>query len=249
MAKFIGTIEEFNKYLGGYTRNTVQNSTRQYKKKIGKCEHCGSRTKNLEAAHLEGKERPVIIANILQNYREDEIINIDLDSFEDQFLSCHSPIENTIKVLCKKCHNDYDKQVNKGDKKISETKQIEIFMNKLKLSKKETIKLLSEKGYKMLDDSNAIFSNINKTKAVYWLEPHNDKFEGLFYIILNDSIKNILHLFEIPKGQIKKPKDLFEQRSDRNYSKIIIDYSDINFKDKSGYDFKKHLKDTIPYNG
>lgn len=42
MAQFEGTIKEFTKFIGGYTRNTVQYISRNYRKKTTKCEHCGS---------------------------------------------------------------------------------------------------------------------------------------------------------------------------------------------------------------
>jgi hypothetical protein len=136
MAIFIGTIKEFNKYIGGYSRNTVQNITRKHKKEIGKCEHCGSRTKKLQAAHRKGKERPEIVCSILQNYIEDKIINIELETFEQQYLLCHQPIDEAIIVLCKKCHQEYDKNSSISVSNISEDKQIEILMDNIKLKKK-----------------------------------------------------------------------------------------------------------------
>ena len=38
MAKFIGTVDEFKKYMSGYCRNTVQVLAKKYTKDIGKCE-------------------------------------------------------------------------------------------------------------------------------------------------------------------------------------------------------------------
>lgn len=67
-----------------------------------------SRTKKLDAAHINGKERPVIISEILKKYIENDYIKIDLQKFEDLFIAAHNPIENSIKMLCKKCHLDYD---------------------------------------------------------------------------------------------------------------------------------------------
>lgn len=245
MARFIGTVEEFNKFIGGYTRNKIQYETRRHKSKIGKCEHCGSRTKKIESAHLRGKERPVIIGNILQNYIDNNIIDIELNTFEEQYLMCHTPIEEVIKVLCKKCHHKYDNQ-EISNNTISEDKQIEDFMKNITLNKRDAIDLFNTKGYS-LNNNNTIFSNINKSKDVYWLEPHNDKFKDFFYIILNDSINNKLHLFHIESNQITNPEKEFEQRNDKDYSKLIIKYSDNSFIDKERYDFKTHLKETIIY--
>lgn len=68
MPKFEGTIQEFTKFIGAYARNKVQSITRNYRREVGKCEgeHCTA-TSDLDAAHIKGKERPVIIANILSD--------------------------------------------------------------------------------------------------------------------------------------------------------------------------------------
>ena len=83
MAYFEGTVEEFMRFLGGYARNRVQSLTSAYRKKIGKCEECGSHTKQLDAAHLHGKERLVIIGEILKDFTEDGVVKIDLNVFPD----------------------------------------------------------------------------------------------------------------------------------------------------------------------
>ena len=85
MAYFEGTVEEFMRFLGGYARNRVQSLTSAYRKKIGKCEECGSHTKQLDAAHLHGKERLVIIGEILKDFTEDGVVKIDLNVFQEIF--------------------------------------------------------------------------------------------------------------------------------------------------------------------
>lgn len=251
MAQFIGTIEEFNEFIGGYSRNKIQNLTRKHKKNIKKCEECGSRTKKLEAAHIRGKERPSIIAQILQNYTEDDIVNIDLRVFEEQYVSAHNPIEKTIRVLCKPCHLAYDKKNNKSDSyvktKLTDLQKVKNIINSIKVSKHKAIEILKEDGFNQLNNSNTIFSNINKALDVYWLEPNNDKFSETLFIILNDYENSKLLLFLIPKKTIINPELIFEQRSDKNASKIIINSSDNTFKDKNGYDLKPYLAKSINY--
>jgi len=108
MASFVGTFDEFIKYISPRARNVVNGISRQYKKKVGRCEECNSTTTTLEAAHVTGKERPVIIEEILTPFINGETVTIDLDLFESKFLAAHEPIEKVIRVLCRTCHRAYD---------------------------------------------------------------------------------------------------------------------------------------------
>lgn len=105
--QFTGTLEEFNRYLGPYCRNRVQAHTRRYRTQVGKCEHCGS-TSNLEAAHVRGCERTVLIAQALAPYNKDSVISVNLAEFDARFLALHEPISAVIKILCRACHQAYD---------------------------------------------------------------------------------------------------------------------------------------------
>ena len=107
MSIFIGNEQEFNNYIGPKLRNKVQYLTKSYKKKIGKCEECGS-SKKLEAAHMKGHERPQIINKLLQQFKVKANYNVKLEEFETLFLEYHQPVENVIKVLCSQCHRLYD---------------------------------------------------------------------------------------------------------------------------------------------
>lgn len=110
MAKFIGTQEEFIKFIGGYARNKVQYITAPYRKSIHKCENCGSK-KDLQAAHTKGRERIAIIADILSDkfVNQSNIIELDLQEFEEAFVNAHKPIKDAFKILCRSCHLQYDK--------------------------------------------------------------------------------------------------------------------------------------------
>ncbi|MDR1980081.1 MAG: hypothetical protein LBQ39_00500 [Tannerellaceae bacterium] len=84
---------------------------KSYKKTVGKCENkkCG-RTDALEIAHRTGMERPKIIANILEDFvNGDGLISVDLEEFRKLFLDAHKPYEEKVKILCSKCHIEYDK--------------------------------------------------------------------------------------------------------------------------------------------
>ena len=108
MASFIGTIDEFIKYINPRAKNVVNSITRRYKTEIGSCQHCGTTTETLEAAHITGRERPIIIEEILADFTNGEIITIDLEVFENKFLEAHNPINECILVLCRQCHTAYD---------------------------------------------------------------------------------------------------------------------------------------------
>ena len=77
MAQFEGTIKEFRKFLGPYARLKVAFIASKHKKLIGKCEDCGE-LNGLDAAHVKGKGRALIIANILSEFIDENVIKIDL---------------------------------------------------------------------------------------------------------------------------------------------------------------------------
>ncbi|TXB66163.1 hypothetical protein FRY74_06210 [Vicingus serpentipes] len=121
MATFIGTAEEFKKYLGAWCRNSVQNTTRKYKYNQGHhngfCQDCKKQKKPLDAAHIES--RVDIITEILDsNFKEKTFkgnissYNVDLTKFKDIFIDIHSidKLGKVIRVLCKDCHKEYDKK-------------------------------------------------------------------------------------------------------------------------------------------
>ncbi|SVD25657.1 uncharacterized protein METZ01_LOCUS378511, partial [marine metagenome] len=120
---FIGTKEDFHKYFGGYARNKVQSLTISFKKKIGKCEVCNltreelkSKGIELDAAHNHGHERKVIIDRLLNEFIEDGLYKVDLNRFEELFISEHAPIEDVITIMCKPCHKKYDNDMEELSK-------------------------------------------------------------------------------------------------------------------------------------
>jgi hypothetical protein len=87
MAHFTGTFEDFNKFINPITRNLVANMSRKAKKHTT-CSNsgCNKRT-TLQAAHLSGKERPTIVANIICKMMNKtqidkyDIVDVDLNFF------------------------------------------------------------------------------------------------------------------------------------------------------------------------
>jgi hypothetical protein len=118
MSVFAGTIGEFKKYIGPWARNYVNTLTRGYRRDAGKCEceicprHEGpcTETENLESAHITGSARPAIIADILKDHTHNNQIDINLEQFETAFQEKHYPLDKCIKILCRKCHSEYDKK-------------------------------------------------------------------------------------------------------------------------------------------
>ena len=105
---FEGTKQDFHKYFSGFCRNLIQKITKPYKYKIGCCQQCGVSDIQLDAAHVRGKGRKEIIDTILRDYQHEGVIKLNLKTFEDLFIEHHEPIEETIKILCKSCHKEYD---------------------------------------------------------------------------------------------------------------------------------------------
>ncbi|MBT0550464.1 hypothetical protein [Riemerella anatipestifer] len=111
MATYEGTIEDFKKFIDGYTRNLVQKLTRKVKKnRTCSSPKCKNRSR-LQAAHIKGSERPVIIKSILDDMScslGDNYIKVDLNDFEKRFIEAHTPYDKVIKILCFDCHRKYD---------------------------------------------------------------------------------------------------------------------------------------------
>ena len=107
MASFIGTHQEFRRYIGPMLRNLVQQITKTHKAEISVCEHCGSK-ENLESAHVKGRDRNEIIDCVLQGFTKNDVITVNLSVFEKKFKEEHHPIEKSILILCRNCHKLYD---------------------------------------------------------------------------------------------------------------------------------------------
>lgn len=265
MAQFEGTIKEFMRFIGPHARIMVWNISQKHRKKIGKCEDCGSTIK-LEAAHVKGKERPLLISSILSQFLEDDMIRIDLNEFEERFIEAHLPIESTIRILCNTCHKKYDnfKQTNEiKSEKIEAPKLIDLERKGLKddeiierlikekeMNKSKAINLAKSKSLTSIDHSNTLFSNINSAQDVWWLEPSNTRFNSDLYFILNNEKTQTLYIFKLPANTIRNASSHFHQRNDRvktNASDIYIPVSGFKFCDKKGFDFTKYLIEKIEY--
>jgi hypothetical protein len=132
MAKFIGTLKEYEKYIGPRIRNTVNNITiKERQKRQGICEFCGKKAE-LQSAHKEGKERKSIILEALKKYSNASFLNIDIEKCEKEIIELHEPINNTFYFLCAECHRKYDN--NEGKITKSQNDSTENFVTKTEMN-------------------------------------------------------------------------------------------------------------------
>ncbi|MCB0878817.1 MAG: hypothetical protein KDC46_07535 [Thermoleophilia bacterium] len=110
---FTGTYAEFHRFIGPYLRNVVQNLTRSAKLNAGTCQHCEN-DGQLDAAHVQGRDRPALARMIVGPAGDDEIVTVDLAEFDRQFKEAHVPLEKSILFLCKPCHAKYDRVIGTG---------------------------------------------------------------------------------------------------------------------------------------
>ncbi|MBS3129028.1 hypothetical protein J4410_07850 [Candidatus Woesearchaeota archaeon] len=113
MAEIICTVNEFHKYIGPRIRNSIQYMTKRRKKELNHlCQICKEK-RELEAAHVKGKTRKVMIEILINKYRLEEDKNkvkLDIDKFEKELLAAHKHIEECFKFLCSQCHIKYDSE-------------------------------------------------------------------------------------------------------------------------------------------
>lgn len=107
MAVFTGTNQEFKRYIGPRLRNLVQMITKKHKAAVAACEHCGV-GEELEAAHIQGRDRNQIIDLLIGANPSTHFITVDLEKFETDFRREHDPVEKAILILCRQCHSKYD---------------------------------------------------------------------------------------------------------------------------------------------
>jgi len=251
MAKFTGNIDDFQRYIGPLTRNIVSNLSRKHKKHTT-CSYEGcNKRKPLEAAHLKGRERPSIIAEILKEYQIDnDYYEIDLKEFESKFIEAHNPINEVIQPMCKKHHLEYDNknninkeypillnEFNDDDDSTSysidelielENKEADDIKNEIK-SKDEIISNFN------LNKKQTSFSKVSESNGNWNFDVDKKKFSNDFYFIFLSSDK-----FNIAKIRANS-LDLNKFLSKNNTQMVRFIVSE-DFEDRhSGFNFKPYL--------
>lgn len=264
MSKFTGTLEDFYKFLNPLTRNLVANISRK-EKKHRTCSHCKNRTK-LEAAHLKGKERPVIVANIIyemtgkKEISNNDIIDIDLNLFLEKFIEEHTPLEKSVIILCKSCHREYDKTNNieiedhinvdeLEEDELSDEAFEEAFEEAITtaINKKDIISIVKNQINELSDNDTFFFANINKTVPVWWIEPNKDKLLGS-WVLLNNKDKKEVHVFKINNSDSFDKLKVRENKNNPYKLEISTEKAPNHFIDRlSHVDFKEYYIQTIKY--
>lgn len=165
MGMFIGSKEEFKKYFGGYCRNKVHEITNQYRKSCnGICEYCKNQSE-LQAAHVLGSERIKLIESILDNFfkKEDNVYNVDLHNFENEFIKAHQPINKHFHFLCSKCHKKYDSGLLSEAEIMSAKAEKLNDMKAIDINNKESLKFQNNI---IINDDN-LYKNENESVQDY----------------------------------------------------------------------------------
>jgi hypothetical protein len=251
--KFIGSEDDFTKFIGPYSRNLVQRITKKYKNTKGRCEHCDIENVQLDAAHIRGKERKEIIKSIIK-FNTNGSFEVNLNEFEQEFIKEHDPIENVIKILCQDCHNKYDspntKIVNKPisvEEILTPNKTKEVIMKDKSsiITKDSAIKIINEKLTLTLNSNKTNWSNIN-ANGVWSIEPNLQRQNHDLYLILNNNRTKKMHVFKIPeKHEVYKKLYI---RNDKSVFRLLFNIDDNVFVETlKGINFKDYYVDTINY--
>ena len=265
MSHFKGTFEEFYKIINPLTRNLVANMSRKAKKHTT-CSNsgCNKRT-TLQAAHISGKERPTIVANIIcemlnkVQIDKDDMIDVNLNLFLQKFVEEHTPLEKSIKILCRECHIKYDKE-NKTEFKdvinidnTEEEEATDIAFEEAVLAaiatraKKDIISIVDKKIKNFFTNDTCFFANVNKNNIVWWVEPNRKKFLGS-WMLLNNADKKEVHIFRISDDTFFEKLQIRKDKKNLYRLEIFIDKAPDNFKEKySEFDFKRFYVQTIKY--
>ena len=255
MATFIGTLKEFNDFFGPVARNIVCNLSRNLKKHTT-CRHEGcNKRKPLEAAHIKGKDRPSIIANILSDYKvSHDKYEVDLHEFKSKFVEVHTPIDDIILPMCKEHHLAYDKKhkinseiptiLNEFEDEVSESTYTDDELKELaekefialeKAVEKNSISEIKEKVSRdlSLPKSQITISNISTSNGLWNFDVSKSKFSRDFAFVFVDTKDGSY------KVSILRPNSLdleqFGQKEDNNVARFFVDK---NYKDRSGYQFE-----------
>jgi len=117
--------------------------------------------------------------------------------------------------------------------------------NQGKEEKVKAIRLCKENGLNLNEIIN--FASQNNTTNKYWINPNINRLSQSWWLLLRDSNKNKLHVFNIPANSISKDHIKFRSDFDDKIDLQII-YDDKSFEDsRSGIKFVKWFIKTISY--
>lgn len=262
MAYFEGTLDEIYTFLGPRTSDIVTQLARSHRKnKYGNRISCGEeledgkkckKYKGLHAAHKKGRERKILIQEILEEFgvkNTDSTYRIDLNLFEEEFKNKHENFHKVIKFMCPKHHKNYDSKDNSilliTDEELDELIEFTDTLDQENLSiniVKDLLKSVNPTDLKKeigrrfnLNPSQISFSNISKESQKWNFDIDEEKFNDDFIFIFIDKNKesyklalikaNTLDLSIFPIKGFDKKRFVVEQ----------------NYIDKTGFDFNQFI--------
>lgn len=164
MANFEGSIQEFHHFIGPKIKNQINNLTRDLRTKLkSKCEHCFE-IKELESAHVHGKDRRSIIESVLRSHFFENLVRCDIQKVEDEIIRAHSPVRETFLFICKSCHVKYDSG-NKREININKQKNNTVNLDN-EFKKIGRIKLWAERQNQINHKIISIFILLEKKGPV-----------------------------------------------------------------------------------
>jgi hypothetical protein len=233
MARFIGTINDYEKYIGPRIRNIVNTFAKSERdKRQGICEFCNKKAE-LQSAHKHGKGRKTLIHEALKEYDKGSYFDVDIEECEKKILESHKPIEQVFHFLCFDCHREYDSNHNEHGKQeavnirdnprdtdnYDETQEIRKIERKIPrwFEEKEQINSKILYAFIRLHEQNngmVTYEQLEKNAKI-------PKFKGNFDQMKNFGIKNHGKIFE----QVGQNIYLWEKVED-----IIWNYYNTNIK-------------------
>ncbi|MDR2490544.1 MAG: hypothetical protein LBD20_03975 [Spirochaetaceae bacterium] len=94
MARFIGSVADYEKYIGPRIKNVVNSLAKKERdKRQGICEFCKKKAE-LQSAHKHGKERKSLIREALKIYDKGTYIDVDIEKCVNEIKILHDSNAN-----------------------------------------------------------------------------------------------------------------------------------------------------------
>lgn len=186
-------------------------------------------------------------------YQKFEQLNEDLLSeaeniLDDMGLDTVTVVRMMLKRIIKE--RDISFILSKKDDSTPIRKSAHISQNSqdepIKMTKTKAVSLFKNHGIQFVNN-NITFASKNKSAYNYWANPDFIVLDHDWYLILNDRIRQEIHLFVVPQGSIRKT--MLVARGDmKNKIDLQIMYDDASFTDtRSKVSFSRYLKETVKY--
>lgn len=112
-------------------------------------------------------------------------------------------------------------------------------MNNNRCGKNEAIRIFERAGYRL--GRNVTYASKNASTNLYWANPGFELLDYGWSLILDDTRRRILYLFDIPAHGID-PEELTSRSDDPERIDLQIYYGDFSFTDsRSKVEFRKFL--------